>query len=86
MLRCFSTYRGWLLLGVATLVGGYAAIWHGQHVVALLPFLVVAACPLTHLLMHGRHGSHHHGHPTRIEDQARTIILRKGEDNGHPSN
>jgi hypothetical protein len=84
MLRCFSSYRGWLLLGAAILVAGYAVIWHGQHVVALLPFLVVAACPLAHLLMHSRHGGHNY--TTKNEDQARTITLQKGEDNGHPSN
>lgn len=68
MFRCFSTSRGWLLLGVAILVAGYAVIWHGQHVVALLPFLVVAACPLMHLLMHGRLGNHHHGETTGTKD------------------
>lgn len=28
---------------------------HGPHVVGYLPFLFLFACPLLHLVMHGRH-------------------------------
>ena len=31
---------------------------HTEHVFAALPFLIVLACPLMHLFMHGGHGSH----------------------------
>jgi hypothetical protein len=58
MFRCFSSYRGWLVLGLAVMAGSYFAIWHGAHVAALLPFLIVLACPLMHLLGHGGHGHH----------------------------
>jgi hypothetical protein len=31
-------------------------------VLGLLPYVLLAACPLLHLFTHGRHGSHrHHG-------------------------
>lgn len=34
---------------------------HREHVLDYLPFLVLLACPLMHMFMHGRHGhgSHH---------------------------
>ena len=61
MFRCFTTYKGLIILAAATLLGGYLFIWHGAHVAAALPFLVLLACPLMHIFMHGGHG-HHHGH------------------------
>ena len=33
---------------------------HRQHVLDYLPFLVLLACPLMHLVMHGRDGRDHH--------------------------
>ena len=64
MFRCFRSYRGWAALTLAIVIGGYLAIWHGTHVAAVLPFLVILACPLMHMFMHGGHG-HHHGQSTR---------------------
>lgn len=32
---------------------------HGPHALDYLPFLIIPACPLMHLFMHGRH--HHAG-------------------------
>jgi hypothetical protein len=29
-------------------------------VLGLLPYLLLAACPIVHLLMHRGHGAHHH--------------------------
>ena len=44
-------------------IGGVAAYFllteHLAHVVGALPFLVLLACPLMHIFMHGGHG--HHG-------------------------
>ncbi len=35
---------------------------HRAHVLGVLPWLLVAACPLLHLFMHrGGHGVHDHG-------------------------
>ncbi|PUE58555.1 hypothetical protein B9Z44_02440 [Limnohabitans curvus] len=46
-------------------IGGVAAYFllteHLAHVVGALPFLLLLACPLMHVFMHGGHG-HHHGH------------------------
>ena len=63
MFSCFRSYRGWVVLGLAALLGGYLVIWHGAHLAAALPFLVLAACPLMHFFMHKGHG-HHYGRDT----------------------
>ncbi len=59
MFGCFKSYQGWAVLGLAVLVGGYLVFWHGAHLAAVLPFLVLAACPLMHIFMHKGHGHHH---------------------------
>ena len=59
MFSCFKSYRGWAALGFAVL-GGYLVVWHGAHLAAALPFLVLAACPLTHVFMRRGH-DHHQG-------------------------
>jgi hypothetical protein len=47
-------------------IGGVAAYFllteHLAHVVGALPYLLLLACPLMHVFMHGGHGhGHHHG-------------------------
>jgi hypothetical protein len=66
-----------VLLVIAVVVGGYFAIWHQQHVAAALPFLVILACPLMHLFMHGGHGGH--GSHQRKTD-AEQSKLRTGDE------
>jgi hypothetical protein len=48
------------LVAVATSVYLYVA--HKDHVLALLPFAVLAACPLMHMFMHRGHGHGGHSH------------------------
>ncbi len=60
MFACFNSPRGWLLVAAAAALGLYLVIWHGVHLAAALPFLVILACPLLHVLMHGGH-RHDHG-------------------------
>jgi hypothetical protein len=68
MFSCFRTTKGMALIAVAVVVGGYFVIWHQQHVFAVLPFLVILACPLMHLFMHGGHGGHgSHPHKTGVD-------------------
>ena len=49
---------------VSTLVAVVASLYlwvaHKDHVLALLPFAFLAACPLMHVFMH--HGHRHGGH------------------------
>jgi hypothetical protein len=56
--------RSWLgLLGFLAIAGLYLWTEHRAHLTqaaAYLPYLLVLACPLLHIFMHGghRHGSH----------------------------
>lgn len=50
---------------VATLIAVVASVYlwiaHRDHLLALLPFAILAACPLMHVFMHRGHGGHAHG-------------------------
>jgi hypothetical protein len=46
----------WGLLGVAATL---LAIEHLTHVLGVLPYLIILACPLLHLFMHRGHGGNH---------------------------
>jgi hypothetical protein len=49
--------------GIVALVASvYMWIAHRNHLLALLPFAVVAACPLMHVFMHRRHGLEAHAY------------------------
>ncbi|HEX2831051.1 MAG TPA: DUF2933 domain-containing protein [Burkholderiales bacterium] len=53
----------WVLLGFLLVAGYFVIAEHRAHlsgVLQYLPLLLVLACPLMHVFMHGRHG-HHHG-------------------------
>lgn len=41
-------------------LGVYLFVTHTGHIVAALPYLLLLACPLMHLFMHGGYG-HRHG-------------------------
>jgi hypothetical protein len=47
-----------ITLALAAL-GAYLLATHGRHVLSALPYLLLMACPLMHLFMHGghRHGN-----------------------------
>lgn len=63
----WSRVNQWLLwLGLAAAVA-WLAIRHGTHLVELLPFLLILACPLMHLFGHG----HGHGHGKSGKSDAR---------------
>jgi len=38
---------------------------HRAHVLGILPYLILLACPLMHLFMHHDHGGHEHRHETK---------------------
>jgi len=48
----------WILAVFAVIAGFLLLVEHRAHVLPYLPWLLLAACPLMHLLMH--HGGHHH--------------------------
>lgn len=55
------------LFGVALLVSQ-----HLQHVVGVLPYVLLLACPLMHLFGHGRHGHGYDHHSATVADQKGT--------------
>ncbi len=53
----------WVFYGFLTFVGLLLFTEHQAHVLGILPYLILLACPLMHMFMHhghGCHGTHHH--------------------------
>ena len=60
--RCLRRGR-WVFIAFAAIAAVYLLSEHRAHVLGALPFLLLAACPLMHIFMHGGHGGHGgHGH------------------------
>lgn len=53
------TRHRWISYGALAVIAYYLLTEHRAHVIAYLPFLLLAACPLMHLFMHGGHHQHH---------------------------
>lgn len=54
--------RGIVVLVFLAIIGFFLFTEHRAHLFGMLPYLLLLACPLMHLFMHGRHGGHHqHG-------------------------
>jgi hypothetical protein len=56
-----------VLIGFSLIGGFFLIAEHRAHVVPYLPFLLLAACPLMHMFMHGGHG--HGGHSDHDDDR-----------------
>ncbi len=86
MMQHPSVEKGWLrsraglaLLGFLGIAAFFLVTEHRAHLWGILPYLLLLACPLLHLLMHrghGRHGGHGedgagdtapHAHPSKGE-------------------
>jgi len=55
----------WVFLGF---IAYFLITEHWAHIVPFLPWIILAACPLMHLFMHGGHGhgdSNHSSHGER---------------------
>jgi hypothetical protein len=55
-----GTPLGWAITLALAALGIYLFVNHTGHIIAALPYLLLMACPLMHLFMHGGHG-HHYG-------------------------
>lgn len=74
------TVRDWLLsrTGAATAIAVSVLAFltyegHAAHLLGLLPYLLVFACPLMHMFMHGgHHAQHHHSGRTQNFDKDRS--------------
>lgn len=54
-----NTPLGWSCTLALAALGIYLFASHSGHITAALPYLLLLACPLMHLFMHGGHGNHH---------------------------
>ena len=52
---------GLVLIGFLVIAGALLFTEHRAHVLGLLIWLPLLACPLMHFFMHGGHGHHHGG-------------------------
>ncbi|WP_457094644.1 DUF2933 domain-containing protein [Microvirga sp. P5_D2] len=55
-----GTPLGWVVTLALAALGVYLFANYTGHIITALPYLLLLACPLMHLFMHGGHG-HHHG-------------------------
>lgn len=60
----FSSWLGWLTTLSFAGLGAYLLVTHTGHVLSALPYLLLLACPLIHLFVHGRHHDHKSGDHT----------------------
>ena len=61
-----------LLFVVLAVAGLYLVIEHSTHVLGVLPYVVLLACPLMHFLHRGHRGGHGgHGETPPIDKEAR---------------
>ena len=58
-----SRQEGWLnsrrviiLCATVGIIGAVFLTGHSNHLIAVLPYLLLLACPFMHLFMHRRHG------------------------------
>ena len=57
--RTWTRTMLWCFLAV---IAFYLLAEHTAHLFGVLPYLLLAACPLMHLFMHGNRGGHGSGH------------------------
>ena len=57
----WKTRSGIVPCGFLLVAGFYLVTEHTAHVFGVLPYLLLAACPLMHLFMHHGHGGHGRG-------------------------
>jgi hypothetical protein len=64
---------GLVLLGFLIVVGALLLTEHRAHVLGLLIWLPLLACPLMHLFMHHGHGDHGRHDHVREHETARRV-------------
>jgi hypothetical protein len=61
--NAWSARAKWAFVGFAIIGAFFLLTEHRAHIFPFLPWLILLACPLMHIFMHGGHGGHggHHG-------------------------
>ena len=58
----FRSRSGLVLIVFLGIIGFFLFTEHRAHLFGALPYLLLLACPLLHLFMHGGHGGQGRGH------------------------
>lgn len=67
----FTSRQGLVLVAFLAIAGYFLWTEHRAHVIGVLswlPWLLLLACPLLHIFMHGGHGGHG-GHGSKESDK-----------------
>lgn len=59
---------GLVTIGVLAILGFLIYEGHGAHLLGFAPYLLLLACPLMHIFMHGGHQHHHHEEENNSEE------------------
>lgn len=59
----------WVFYGFLAVAGFLLFTEHRAHLLGILPYLILLACPLMHLFMHHGHGGHDRRHATKQGEQ-----------------
>ncbi|MDO8464288.1 MAG: DUF2933 domain-containing protein [Gallionella sp.] len=64
--HCAPRGYNWILIVFLAIAAFFLFAEHRAHLLGILPYLLLLACPLMHLFMHHGHGddgqhTHHHG-------------------------
>lgn len=70
----------WVFWGFAAIAAFFLITEHGAHLLGVLPFLLILACPLMHIF--GHHGHGHGADPKEPTDQPRAPNDQPAGDNG----
>jgi hypothetical protein len=63
----FFSRTGPVLLAFLAIAAFFLFTEHRAHLFGILPYLLLLACPLLHLFMHGGHGGHGEGSGDRSD-------------------
>jgi len=68
--------KGLAAIGLIGAASYFLLMEHRQHVFEYLPFLILLACPLMHVFMHGGHGGHggHGSHESHEQGKAKAKV------------
>lgn len=81
------TPKGLAALGLIGAATYFLLMEHREHVWQYLPFLIILACPLMHLFMHGGHGGHGgHGDHNQGDDELEQDAYQRGLQEGRREN
>jgi hypothetical protein len=58
--RSYFVSRNWTVILILGVIGFYLVTEHHAHLLGVLPWLILLACPFLHFFMHRGHGSHNH--------------------------